>query len=95
MTGTAALRLAAIAVLLLAACATNSLVEVEPETPLVWPGPPETARIAYIKSFRQPEDLGITRNFLQRLADVLFGMPQVEMVRPMAVVAIGHVLSFK
>lgn len=60
--------------------------------PLAWPGPPEPARISWERSISRPADLGLTRSFLQRLGDLLFGAPEERMVRPMAVVALDRVL---
>ena len=65
---------------------------VESAMPLVWPAAPDAPRIAYVRAFSRPDDLGISRGFLQRVADVLFGHDESRLVRPMAVVAVGEVL---
>lgn len=65
---------------------------VQSQVPLIWPAAPDAPRIAFVKAFSRPEDLGISRGFLQRVADLLFGRDESRLVRPMAVVALGNVL---
>ena len=61
--------------------------------PLVWPDArDEPARIAYVKTFSRPEDLGIEKGFFQRLGEFLFGEKDARLVRPMAVVAVKGVV---
>jgi DNA-binding beta-propeller fold protein YncE len=72
----------------LAACAPGATLKPDAAT-LVWPPAPEQARIAWVRSFSRPEDLGITRTIFQRFKDLLFGASDVRMVRPMAVAALG------
>lgn len=55
----------------------------------VWPAAPAEPRIAFVKAFSRPEDLGIAKGFLQRLADVVFGASDARLIRPMAVVTAG------
>ncbi|HEX5393248.1 MAG TPA: 6-bladed beta-propeller [Rhodocyclaceae bacterium] len=60
--------------------------EPKPVNPnLVWPAPPETARIAYVQSFSRPEDLGIRHGFWHRVKSLLMGESDERLVRPMAV----------
>ena len=76
------------ALLLAGGCATNTPVTA-PETPpatQVWPEPPAEPRIAYVRSFSRPADLGIKKTFFQRLTDFFVGDADVHLVRPMAVV---------
>ena len=54
--------------------------------PLVWPDPPEPARIVYVSSFSDAEDLGISEGPFSALARILFGEKQLRLVRPMAIV---------
>ncbi|NKE66835.1 6-bladed beta-propeller [Ramlibacter sp. RBP-2] len=89
----AASRLLCLCVLgVLGACAP---VLVEPADPvsLVWPDeidvPP---RIAFVKEFSRPNQLGITRNFFQRIGDLILGASEVRLIRPMAVVAVKGVV---
>lgn len=60
--------------------------------PLIWPSAPDAPRIAFVKSFSRPEDLGIGKGFFRRLADVLFGATESRLVRPMAVVSVGSTI---
>lgn len=78
-------------VAMLAACASPGTAIPE-TTVLMWPPAPEPARIAWIKSFSRPEDLGIRRTFLQRVKDLLFGASEAKLVRPMAVVVSGQLI---
>lgn len=72
--------------MLLSGCATSAPPP-EPAPTRVWPEPPAAARIAYVKSFSRPEDLGIKKSFLEGLVDLLLGPAETRLVRPMAVAA--------
>lgn len=85
------LRIVMLLMVALSACSSTAPME-SPAPPLVWPAPPAAPRIAYIKSFSRPEDLGITKGLFQRMVDVLFGATEAHLVRPMAVVTVGGVL---
>jgi DNA-binding beta-propeller fold protein YncE len=76
---------------LLEACVPVPALKPDAAT-LVWPPAPEPARIAWVRSFSRPEDLGISRTFFQRVKDLLFGASEVRMVRPMAVAAAGSAI---
>jgi len=52
---------------------------------IVWPEPPEPARIRYLKSISMPEDLGIRRSFFGRIADSITGKAAARLVRPTGV----------
>lgn len=52
---------------------------------LVWPAPPEPARIAYESAFGSAADLGITPRLFSRLRDWMTGRRPDAMVKPMAV----------
>ncbi len=52
---------------------------------IVWPEPPEPARILYLNSISVPEDLGIKRSFLGRIADAFTGKAAARLVRPTGV----------
>ena len=54
---------------MLPACAP-AVRPVERQTPLTWPPESAAARIAFVRTFSRPDDLGIGRGFFQRLADV-------------------------
>jgi DNA-binding beta-propeller fold protein YncE len=60
--------------------------------PLVWPAAPEAPRITFVKTFSRPQDLGITKGFFRRLADIVFGAEESRLIRPMAVLAIDDVI---
>ncbi len=62
------------------------------QSPLVWPAAPEPARIAFVKAFSRPDDLGISQGLFQRMRNLVFGEEEASMVRPMAVVESGGAL---
>jgi DNA-binding beta-propeller fold protein YncE len=57
----------------------------EPGVRLVWPPPPERARIEYVGAIRSGEDLGRENGWVERLKSVVFGREPMEMVKPTAV----------
>jgi DNA-binding beta-propeller fold protein YncE len=66
-------------------CATpfaESVLVEPPTTPLVWPEPPEVARIRYVRAISGPRDLGIIKSFLARLLDTLSGGSEERFVHP-------------
>lgn len=70
---------------LLFACAAGPPL-LQPEVQnLVWPPPPDVARIAYVKSISGPEDLGIRKGFFKRLGEFFTGSTVSQLVKPMAV----------
>jgi len=80
--------LAALAVLLLSACAVPP-----PEAGagsgaaavMVWPSPPATARIRFVRSITTPQDLGIRKSFFRRVLDMITGGSEAHFVRPSGV----------
>jgi DNA-binding beta-propeller fold protein YncE len=83
--------------IVLAACAGPRAPEDEAQgevasTPLLWPAPPEPARIAWTGAFSRAEDLGIRRGFWRALGDVLFGASNQRLIRPMAVVELRGIV---
>jgi len=52
----------------------------------VWPASPSRPRLAFVMSFSGTEDLGIRKNFLQQLRELIGGPRQVRLVRPVAIV---------
>lgn len=83
---------AAIAVLALftgtcdgAAPAPDSVPAVGAAAPLVWPQPPEQARIRYECALSGPKDLGIAKSLFRRLIDALSGGVEEKFVRPTGV----------
>lgn len=77
--------------LLLAACAPRAPA-IDPSGPLVWPEPPDRARVAFVREIARPEDAGIAKGVLDHLADFFLGRTDNRLVRPMAVVAIDGVI---
>ena len=71
--------------LLLTACASQPQVTNTEPLP-VWPAPPETPRIAYVQSFSQPEDLGISKGFFTKIYELVVGSSDLRLIRPMAVI---------
>lgn len=76
---------------LLSACQVGQF-EAEPSVSIVWPNPPDEPRIAYVRSIRRPDDLGIRKNLFEQFRDVVFGSLDDRLVRPMAVIESGGTL---
>jgi DNA-binding beta-propeller fold protein YncE len=75
------------ALLLASGCSTTSnLISDQPAATRVWPEPPNEPRIAYVRAFSRPADLGITKGFFEQLAEFFVGESDAHLVRPMAVV---------
>lgn len=74
--------------MILVSCAQTSSVSpfASNEGSIVWPQQPAQARIAYIKSFTTPEDIGITKGFFRRIGELILGSADRRLIRPMAVV---------
>jgi sugar lactone lactonase YvrE len=54
-----------------------------PSLSLVWPSPPEKARIQYLYSISKPEDIGVSPSFFQKAVGFLAGKKTtIQMVRP-------------
>ena len=45
----------------------------DPTVEIVWPAPPDTARIQYLRSITTPADLGVKPSLLGRVAGLVFG----------------------
>lgn len=58
-------------------------------TTRAWPEPPAQARLTYVNTITGPADLGIRRNLLGQLGELISGASQVRMVRPMEVVVVA------
>lgn len=78
--------------LLLAACTTAPPPAPPAEFPLQWPAAPEPARIAFVQTISRAEDLGIRKNWLQRIGAWVFGADDLRLVRPMAVIEVDGIL---
>ena len=56
---------------------------------LVWPEPPDRARVELVSVFARATDLGIERSLWRRLASLITGGAEVQLVRPTGVAASG------
>jgi DNA-binding beta-propeller fold protein YncE len=63
-----------------------------PDTDLVWPDPPQQARIRYLYSLQEPEDLGIRPGIFSRFVQIFAGQERQGMLRPYAVAADDEVI---
>lgn len=72
---------------LLAGCSSPEVKEDihSPQTPLIWPSPPEPARISYYKSIERPADIGANKGFFKRLAELLLGPKNDDIIKPYGV----------
>jgi DNA-binding beta-propeller fold protein YncE len=79
---------------LVPACTSVPVAEIAPapNTNLVWPSAPAQASVVFVRSISSPKDLSITKSFLTRIAEFIFGEEQEELVRPMSVVDVATVL---
>lgn len=53
-----------------------------PDKPVIWPAPPEQARISFLKTIERPEDIGARQGFFRRLADIVLGAEDDDIVKP-------------
>lgn len=60
---------------------------------LVWPEPPEQARIRYLYSFYEPVDLGIKPGVLERFVQIFAGNEGRRMARPYAIAVDGDLIA--
>jgi DNA-binding beta-propeller fold protein YncE len=78
------------------ACSCSPLppreIQADATTTLAWPSPPAEARVKFVRSISRPADLGFSKGFFARLAEVLFGESQEQLVRPVAVLDVDNVL---
>ena len=75
---------------LMNACATtasNPKAEENEKINIVWPAPPEKARIKFVNQFSTPKDLGLKKSFSRKVQSALFGDDDRQMNRPYAVAA--------
>jgi DNA-binding beta-propeller fold protein YncE len=54
-------------------CSTTRKLETTPSSTLVWPPPPDPARIAYVRSFSRPTDLGVKQSPFTRIGHWITG----------------------
>jgi sugar lactone lactonase YvrE len=55
-----------------------------PDPRLVWPAPPEPARIQYLGAIHSPADIGLRPGFVRRLVDFVFGKEETALVKPVS-----------
>jgi DNA-binding beta-propeller fold protein YncE len=87
---------AIIALLGLAACAPAPVRDgqnFDPDNPIVWPGPPQKARIRFLYSITEPRDLGISPGLMKRFVQFFAGRTSDAMLRPYAVAADADLIA--
>lgn len=52
---------------------------------LIWPNPPEPARVAYLKTIERPRDIGAQTGFFAKLAEYIMGARVDDIVKPYGV----------
>ena len=75
-------------------CVSDNLTYQKPEViettlDLLWPPPPQTPRVKYLKTISRPSDIGIKKSFFSKAAEMLAGREDSEilLVRPYGVYA--------
>lgn len=80
-----------ILITLVAACtSTGESQPVDTNETLVWPAPPQKARIEFLYDFNNSKELGLTQSFITRLWNYIAGEQQNAMIRPYALAVDGH-----
>lgn len=81
------------ALIVAGACATSAdrtqVIRLNQEPDRVWPPPPQKPRIQFLKSISGPSDIGVTKSWLQKTMDRVFGGEEreVTMLRPYGIFA--------
>ncbi len=52
---------------------------------LIWPNPPEPARISYLKTIERPQDIGANTGFFAKLAEYVMGPKVDDIIKPYGV----------
>ncbi len=85
-----------LAAAMLAGCSSGEVREDihSPQTPLIWPNPPEPARISYSRTIENPGNIGANRGFFKRLSNLVFGEESNAIIKPygIAVDSKGRIL---
>lgn len=65
-----------------------------PQTPLIWPSPPEPAKISYLKAISRPEDIGANKGFFKKIAEFVLGAASDDIIKPYGVTvdSLGRVI---
>lgn len=79
----------ALTVLALVGCATPP-PPAPPPPPLVWPSPPEPARVRYVGSISRPEDIQPPKSWLKRVWEAIAGREEIQIVRPYGLAVDGE-----
>jgi len=92
-------RFAIVLMMLLSACSTTSTtspgISVAPSAPghLVWPQPPDLARVRHVMSFSNPVDIGYREKWSARLKNLIGGESFPGMLRPYAIAVSDQVTA--
>ena len=60
---------------------------------MVWPAPPEVARIKFLYAFRDPKGLDFPVSILKRLKNLVLGKRDYGMIRPYSIAVDGDVIA--
>lgn len=77
---------------LLAGCGASNAIPEElrrAEPALIWPHPPEDAKIQYVRSITAPADAGITKSFFRKVAEFFFGKTDERIQQPYGIAVDG------
>lgn len=55
--------------------------------PLIWPSPPEPARISYVTAIYRPSDIGAGKGFFKKVVEFLLGESRDDIIKPYGVVS--------
>ena len=71
-------------------CATTRPSPVPPGVILLWPPPPQRARIEWLQEFHGPSELNIGKGFWKRLVEMVIGEEPTGIVRPYGIYGDGN-----
>ncbi|MBI5642405.1 MAG: 6-bladed beta-propeller [Deltaproteobacteria bacterium] len=75
-----------LSVALISGCASTEVElheEIQtPQKPLIWPSPPEPARVSYFKTISKPADIGANKGFFRKVAEFLLGPKYDDIIKP-------------
>lgn len=57
--------------------------------PLIWPSPPEPARISYVRMIEKPQDIGAGKGFFKRIAELVLGASSDNILKPYGITVDG------
>lgn len=68
----------------MAGCTAQPTVDKEilAQRPLIWPAPPEPARISFTRSISSPSDIGAKRGFFKRVVEFVLGSETNDIIKP-------------